>query len=112
MKTIALSIVAITGLVAGGIATAVEMPAVGKRECAACHAVDHNVVGPAFEKVSKKYSGQKDEVAEIEASIKKGGSFGWHLGAMPPRGMGASDADAETMAKFIAGLSSQKQAAK
>lgn len=104
MKTITLSIVSISGLLIGGIATAVEMPTVGKQKCAACHAVDHNVVGPAFEKVAKKYGGENDAVAKIEASIKKGGSFGWHLGAMPPRGMGASDADVETMAKFIAGL--------
>jgi cytochrome c len=104
MKTITLSIVAVSGLVIGGIASAVELPAVGKQKCGACHAVDHNVVGPAFEKVAKKYSGQKDAVEKIEASIKKGGSFGWHLGVMPPRGMGASDADVATMAKFIAGL--------
>lgn len=104
MKSIIVSMVAVTGLMVAGLAPAAELPAVGQAKCGACHAVDRKVVGPAFKDVAAKYKNDKDAVAKISASITKGGSFGWHLGSMPARGLGASDADVATMAKFITGL--------
>jgi cytochrome c len=104
MKSIIAAMVASAGLIFAGSVMAVDMPAAGKTKCGTCHAVDKKVVGPAFMDVSKKYKGDKDAVEKITASITKGGSFGWKMGAMPPKGMGASDADISTMAKFIAGL--------
>ena len=83
---------------------AVDLPAVGKAKCGACHSVDKKIVGPAFKDVSAKYKDDKDAAGKIAASITKGGSFGWKLGVMPAKGMNASDADIKTMAEFIAGL--------
>ena len=37
-------------------------------------AVDKKVLGPAYQDVAKKYAGQKDAVAQISDSIRKGGS--------------------------------------
>lgn len=104
MKTVLASLVATAGLAFAGSALAVALPAVGQQKCGSCHAVDHRVVGPAFKDVAAKYKGKKDAAALIAKSIKTGGSFGWNFGAMPPRGLGASDADVDTMAKFIVGL--------
>src|SRR5208283_3994445 len=104
MKSIFASIVATAGLVIVGSALAVDMPAVGKAKCGTCHAVDKKVIGPAFMDVSAKYKGDKDAASKIAASINKGGSFGWKLGNMPPKGMGANEADIKTMSEFIAGL--------
>ncbi|HEY5993583.1 MAG TPA: c-type cytochrome [Gallionellaceae bacterium] len=111
MKSILISIMAALGLAASTFALAVEMPAVGKEKCAACHDVKVKKVGPAFMDVSKKYKGDKDAVQKISASIKSGGKFGWNLGQMPARGLGsrATDADVDTMAKFIAGLAKGKK---
>ena len=105
MKNALAILVATAGLTLGGSALAVDLPSVGQQKCAACHAVDHQLVGPAFKDVAAKYKGKKDAVATIEAHIKTGGSFGWKLGVLPPRGLGASDADVDCMARFIVGLS-------
>ncbi len=104
MKSIIVSLVAASALMVAGLAPAAEMPAVGKAKCASCHAVDKKVVGPAFKDVSAKYKNDKNAAAKIAASITKGGTFGWNLGKMPARGLGASDADVTTMSQFIASL--------
>ncbi len=104
MKSKIVTMIAVSGLMVAGLAQAAEMPAVGQKKCGACHAVDRKVVGPAFKDVSAKYKNDKNAAATIAAHITKGGAFGWKLGNMPPRGMGASDADIATMSKFIVGL--------
>jgi cytochrome c len=108
MKTIIASVVAAAGLMVAGSALAVDLPAVGKAKCGACHAVEKEKVGPAFQDVSAKYKGDPDAIAKITASVNKGGKFGWKTksgSAMPPKGLGASDADIKVMAEFIVSLS-------
>jgi cytochrome c len=95
---------ATAGLIIAAPALAVDLPPEGKLRCGACHAVDKKVVGPPFIEVSKKYKNDKDAASKIAASITKGGSFGWKLGVMPPKGMGASEAEIKSMSVFIAGL--------
>jgi cytochrome c len=104
MKLSITSMVMVTGLMIAGSALAADMPAVGKAKCGACHAVDTKKVGPAWSDVAKKYKGDKDAAAKIAANITKGGSFGWKMSSMPPRGLGATDAEIKTLADFIAGL--------
>lgn len=104
MKSITASLIATAALMAAGSAMAVELPPVGQKKCATCHSVDKAVVGPAFKDVAAKYKGKKNAKDLIAASIKSGGSFGWNRGKMPPRGLGATDDEVATMAKFIAGL--------
>lgn len=84
-----------------GNAMAADMPADGKAKCGACHAIDKKVVGPAWKDVAAKYKGQKDAEATLVANITKGGSFGWKLGSMPPKGLGANEAQIKDLAKFI-----------
>jgi cytochrome c len=104
MKSIILSVVATAGLIISGAALAADMPSVAKSKCTMCHALDKKVVGPSFMDISKKYKGDPGAVAKLEANITKGGAFGWKYSNMPPRGMGANDADIKVMAKYIAGL--------
>ena len=73
-----------------------------KNACTACHAVDKKRVGPSYQEVAKKYAGQKDAVAQLSASIRKGGSGKW--GAVPmPAQPALSDADVRTLAEWVLG---------
>jgi cytochrome c len=42
-------------------------------DCSSCHAVDHQVVGPAYNDVAKRYSGQTDAADKLNAKIRDGG---------------------------------------
>jgi len=73
-----------------------------KNACMACHAVDKKLVGPSYQDVAKKYAGDKDAVAKLTESIKKGGSGKWGPVPMPAQAA-LSDADAKTLATWVAG---------
>lgn len=77
----------------------------GKGNCFTCHKIEAKVVGPAWKDVGAKYKADANAAGTIAAHIKSGGSFGWKMGNMPPRG-GSSikDADIDSLAKFIASL--------
>ncbi len=104
MNKTLVSVVAVFGLALATAAQAADMPPIGKAKCGSCHAVDRKMVGPAWKDVAKKYKGDAKAASKIAASITKGGEFGWKMGKMPARGLGASDADIKTLAGFIAGL--------
>jgi cytochrome c len=105
MKAIMVSMVAAASIVFAGAAMAADMPAAGKAKCGGCHALDKKGMGPSFMDIAAKYKGDKDAASKMEASITKGGKFGWNTPmAMPPKGMGASEADIKAMAEYIAGL--------
>ena len=110
MKPIFISMVASVGLMVAGSVPAVDMPAEGKSKCAVCHAIDKKVVGPAWNDVAAKYKGDKDAAGKIAANITKGGAFGWKMGIMPAKGMGASDAEIKSLSQFIAGLATPAKA--
>lgn len=104
MKQIFINMTVAAALMVAGSAMATDMPAVGKAKCGACHAIDKKVVGPAWNDVAKKYKGDANAVSKIAANITKGGEFGWKMGKMLPRGMGATDAEIKSLSEFIAGL--------
>ena len=104
MKSIIVSMAVAAGLMVAGSAMAVDMPAEGKAKCAACHKIETKAVGPAWNDVAKKYAGDKDAASKIAANVTKGGSFGWKMGNMPAKGLGANDAEIQSLSKFIAGL--------
>lgn len=96
--------IAVAGLFMAGNALAVDLPPEGKAKCGICHAVDKKVIGPAFKDVAAKYADKADAEKTLIANINKGGSFGWKYGAMPPKGANATDAEIQSMAKFILSL--------
>jgi cytochrome c len=42
-------------------------------DCSSCHAVDRQVVGPAYSEVAKRYAGQAEAVDKLSAKIRDGG---------------------------------------
>lgn len=76
-------------------------------DCSSCHAVDRQVVGPAYSDIAKRYAGQADAPAEtivkLSAKIRDGG------GGMTPH-PDLSDAQRTEIAKWI--LSQKESAAK
>jgi cytochrome c len=72
--------------------------------CFSCHAVDHKVVGPAYQEVAKRYAGRGDAVvATLVHKVKVGGGGAWGdvpMAAHPE----LSDADATLMVKWILSL--------
>lgn len=104
MNSIFVILFATASLIIPGYALAVDMPAEGKAKCGTCHAVDKHIFGPSFMAVSEKYKGDKDAAKKIANSITMGGSFGWLLGSMPAKGLGANDAEIRFLSKFITDL--------
>jgi cytochrome c len=92
---------AIMGTFAAGSALAVDMPKEGKAKCGACHTIEKKMVGPAWKDVAAKYAGKADAEMTLVANITKGGAFGWKMGNMPPKGMGATPAEIQSLATFI-----------
>lgn len=104
MNSIIVNMAVIAGLLISGHTLAVDMPVEGKAKCGTCHAVDKSSVAPSFMEISEKYKGDKDAVNKIATSITTGGSFGWEFGEMPAKGLGANDAEIQSLSKFIADL--------
>jgi len=42
-------------------------------DCSSCHAADHDVVGPAYASIAKKYAGQSDAAGKLAVKIRDGG---------------------------------------
>ena len=43
-------------------------------DCSSCHAVDHDVVGPAYSAIAKRYARQADAAAKLGGKIRDGGN--------------------------------------
>jgi len=67
---------------------------VKENDCSSCHAVDRDVVGPAYSSIAKRHAGQTDAVEKLAAKIREGGS-----GMTPHPDL--SDAQRAEMAKWI-----------
>ena len=86
------------------------MPAVGgdaatllkANACMSCHAMANKLVGPALRDVAKKYAGRADAVDYLAGKIRKGGQGVWGPIPMPEQAK-LSDADAATIAQWLAG---------
>ena len=69
--------------------------------CFACHAIDHNLVGPSYQEVATRYAGKGDAVVKtLVDKVKVGGSGNW--GSVPMTAHPElSDADITAMVKWI-----------
>jgi cytochrome c len=95
----------IAALFAAGAANAaldnaLAQAAMQKNGCAACHAIDKKIVGPAYQDVAAKYKGDKDAVAKLSDKVKTGGVGVWGQIPMPPNAQ-ASDADIKALVSWI-----------
>ena len=64
-----------------------------KDGCAACHAVDKKIVGPAYIEVAAKYKGDKNAQVMLVKKVKDGGVGVWGQIPMPPNAVPQKDID-------------------
>lgn len=74
-----------------------------KDGCAACHAIDKKVLGPAYEDVAAKYRGDAGALARLTQKVKSGGTGVWGQIPMPPNAQ-VSDADIKLLVSWILSL--------
>lgn len=91
------------GLLACAGTALADMDMLKKNNCIACHAMDSAVFGPALKAVAKKYTGDATAQDRIAKKIRAGGAGVWGESPMPPQPQ-VSEADAQTLAKYILGL--------
>lgn len=73
-------------------------------DCFACHAIDHKVVGPAYDEVARRYAGQGSAaVDKLARKIIDGGSGNWGDIAMTPH-PDLGEAKARTIVEWILSL--------
>jgi len=98
---IAAAMIGVVGVFAAGVAHAdAGEDLLKKSGCAACHAVDKKLVGPAYVEVAAKYKGDAGAAAKLTDKVRKGGSGVWGQVPMPPNPQ-VSDADLKTMITYI-----------
>jgi cytochrome c len=74
-----------------------------KDGCAACHAIDKKIVGPAYVDVAAKYKGDKNAVAMLSKKVKDGSTGVWGPIPMPPNTT-TSPADITELVTWILSL--------
>lgn len=74
-----------------------------KDGCAACHAIDKKVVGPAYQDVAAKYKDDKGAAARLAQKVKAGGTGAWGQVPMPPNAA-VSDDDIKSLVAWILSL--------
>jgi len=73
-------------------------------DCAGCHALDTQVVGPSWKAIAKRYRGQAGITAKLVARIREGGSGKWGDVAMTPH-TDLTNAQGAQMVNWILSLS-------
>lgn len=104
--------VALLGLALPGLASAATDQAAAQKlksyvssnglSCMACHGIEDKKIGPSWIDVSKKLSGDPNEIATLTDRIHNGGSGTWGSVPMPPNM--ANKAQSAKLAKLIAKL--------
>jgi len=84
LVTFAAAALLATGTAQAALDNAAAEAMMKKDGCAACHAIDKKLVGPAYVDVAAKYKGDKDAVAKLTKKVKEGGSGVWGQIPMPP----------------------------
>lgn len=73
-------------------------------DCLSCHAIDHKVVGPAYQDIARKYAAQQPQiVATLMKKVKEGGSGVWGQVPMTPHPQ-LSDADLHAAVDYVLSL--------
>lgn len=71
-----------------------------RQGCAACHAADVRVVGPAFREVAARYRGVEAAEARLARSIREGSNGIWGKVAMPAAPQ-IGEVDARKLARWV-----------
>jgi cytochrome c len=71
-----------------------------RHACLGCHAVEKQVVGPAFRDVAARYKADAVASTTLARKLKEGGQGVWGQVPMPPN-PGLSDADARLIVEWV-----------
>lgn len=82
-------------------AHATEQALMKTEGCAACHAVDHKVLGPAFNEIAKRHADQADLLGYLTGRVRGGSTGVWGAVAMPAQGQ-VSDASLQRILQWMA----------
>lgn len=74
-----------------------------EKNCLACHAVDHKVVGPAYKDVAAKYKGDKSAEGKLVTKVMKGGGGVWGQVPMPANPQ-VNEAEAKKLVQWVLSL--------
>jgi cytochrome c len=101
-KTLALLALALAASAAVHAADTSKGEAVVKgSDCLSCHAIDHKLVGPAYQDIAKKYASQQPQIiATLVQKVKAGGSGNWGDIPMTPHPQ-LSDADLTAAVTYV-----------
>ena len=69
-------------------------------DCASCHAVDRQLVGPSYSAIAQKYAGQAGVEDSLVKKIKDGGAGAWGKVPMTPHS-DLSDAKLKAMVQWV-----------
>src|SRR5690606_33379607 len=87
---------------------AVGMDMAEQSDCKACHLVNENLVGPAYDSIAKRYPFDWATVDMLADKIKLGGSGNWGAIAMTSH-PDLSKSDAQKMAYYILSLDEESE---
>ena len=94
------------GLLASGVTGAVNAQDAAKlaadKACLACHAIDKNMLGPAYKAVAAKYKGNAKAEAILVQKVLKGGVGAWGQIPMPANASLKED-EAKLLVKWVLG---------
>ena len=104
MKRVSLSVLMALALSICGLSNAfANQELATAKNCMACHAIDHKVVGPGYQDVAKKYVGDAGAQARLATKILKGGGGVW--GPIPmPANTQVNEAEANQLATWVLSL--------
>ena len=71
-----------------------------KNACLGCHAVEKQVIGPAFREVAARYKADAAAPAKLAKKLKEGGQGAWGQVPMLPN-PGLSEADAKLIVEWV-----------
>jgi cytochrome c len=74
---------------------------VSQAGCLACHGYTSKIVGPGFNEIAGRYSGQADAEPKLIQKVKQGGSGTWGAVPMPPQPQ-VKEEDIAAMVRWIA----------
>lgn len=97
------------GMSTGRMKYASGQLAIGKSDCATCHAEDHKVNGPSYIDIANRYFGDATAIKKLAAKVIKGGGGVWGESTMAAH-PNISQQEAEGIVQYILSLAGEVQA--
>lgn len=76
---------------------------IGLNDCAACHSIDKNMIGPSYTAIAQKYEEDSETVRRLAEKVINGGTGVWSRNTMTPHPE-LSASDAASMVNYILSL--------